>query len=111
MNEFLNCLNSNLAEQQNIIKKIENKLHLKPHTEYLEIWIQRMLYKRNLNYSYQSALCKRVMGDSVQIWNYDWLDSTLLNKIKTIPIIDSKELKNMNSKISSLEVNQFEDRY
>ena len=42
-----------------------------------------MLYKRNLNYSYQSALCKRVMGDSVQIWNYDWLDSTLLNKIKT----------------------------
>ena len=64
-----------------------------------------------MNYSYQSALCKRVMGDSVQIWNYDWLDSTLLNKIKTIPIIDSKELKNMNSKISSLEVNQFEDRY
>ena len=51
------------------------------------------------------------MGDSVQIWNYDWLDSTLLNKIKTIPIIDSKELKNMNSKISSLDVNQFEDRY
>lgn len=111
MNEFLNCLNSNLAEQQNIIRKIENKLLLKPNTEYLEIWIQRMLYKRNLNYSYRSTLCKLVMGNSVQIWNYDWLDNSLLNKINAIPIVDAIELQNMNSKISAQEVNQFEDRY
>lgn len=111
INELLSCLNSNIIEQQKIIKKIETKLQLKPNTEFLEIWLQRMLYKRDLTYLYKSPLCKLVNGSHTEIWNYDWLNTKLVNKINKVSIIDKNELQKMDIKIPIQEINQFADRY
>lgn len=100
-------------EKEKIVNSICRKIKTWVRVDYLEIWLQRVLYPLKLNpYNFTEKLCLAASGDqdAGAIWNFDWLDAEY-NGIKSKKIVNSDILKNSPSRIGSAEVSVFSCDY
>ena len=99
---------SDFNKRYNIILKIEEKLKEKPNTEYMEIWLQRIIYNDDFFKNYDSSICKLVMDKTKPpLWNIDWASNGLKNIVYNTPIIDYEVLNNLDSDIRDDEIDIF----
>lgn len=91
-----------------IIQKLKKKLEEKPNTEYMEIWLQRIIYNDEFFEEYNSKICKLVMDKSnPSIWNIDWVSNCIKKIINETPIVDYEMLLNLDSDIREDEIDIF----
>lgn len=93
--------------QKELILKIHSKFKLLPNTNYLDIWLQRLTLKIDVNINYSGKLCDKVIKNSTNIWNLDWLNPKLKNLIENTPIIDYEKIENLEIGFSESEINEF----
>ncbi len=88
-----------------IIEKIRQKFADMPHTEYLEIWLQRLSVKVDPCYQFTNALSKIVYDHDTRIWNSDWLG--MYTSLRDSDMINYDEVLNMPPAVTPEEVALF----
>ena len=101
INELLYYLSDN--KKVEIIKDIKKKFSDIPNTEFLSIWLQRIIISTNKKVNFEELICKKVEDSSICIWNSEWLNFD----IKENKIINNKKINNISKKISVEEIDSF----
>ena len=87
--------------QSILSKNIEEKFSKIPNTDYLSIWLQRITITYNKNRDFNSVVCKKIYDDKSKIWNSNWINIDINEKLiikqeiinKLTPVISSKNLE------------------
>lgn len=95
--------------QKDIIFKIHNKFKQLPNTNYLDVWLQRLSLKIDIDIVYSGKLCQKVIDNSIPIWNSDWLNYKIKNLIESTSIIDVDKIEKLEINFSESEINQLGD--
>ena len=92
-------------DKEKYVKLILQKFSNIPNTNYLEIWLQRMLINTNIRENFQEILCEKIYkkGDKIKIWNNEWTNLEIDENL----IIDYSKIANINPIIEEKEVNPF----
>ena len=107
--------------KERLLIKIKKKFDKIPNTEYLDLWLQRILLKtedtEGIDKSNSklfkliesvSSNDKKSIKDNNDIWKFDFIeDKTIKDVIKNNCIIDLKEIEDMHEIIPKKEVNIF----
>jgi RNA-directed DNA polymerase len=95
------------------IKKIHAKLSQLPNTGHMEVWLQRISHSIVPNLFYKEILCRLVRGDSMALWNNDWITSgTLKAAIAPEKIVNKAKLRSLKPIIRPKEIELFaSERY
>ncbi len=99
-------------EKKEFIKEIQNRFRKLPNTEYLDIWLQRISLKIDIDneiheIQYETDLCKKVSDNAVEIWDSSWLNDDLKKIMASAEIIDQKIIDEMGPVIDREEVALF----
>ena len=105
LSKFLELLPTN--EKEVVIKKIQDKFKTLPNTEYLDLWLQRITLANLPRFEYEANLCKKVLNNSIEIWNSDWLEQNFKKDIFETKIIDEEEMNRIKPVISIEEIDSF----
>ena len=98
-------------KRNNIIDNIYNRLSSLPNIGYIQIWMQRLTYKV-LAKEYDEPLCKLVQDEEIkELWNLEWLEPSLRNKISLSSICDREKRDSMSPTIKTDETMIFSDSY
>jgi RNA-directed DNA polymerase len=92
--------------QKDIIHKIHAKFKQLPNTNYLDVWLQRLTLKIDVDIIYAGKLCEKVIDNSASVWNSDWLNPKIKKLIENVPIIDSEKINDLQISFSKAEINQ-----
>ena len=95
--------------QKDIIYKIHDKFKQLPNTNYLDVWLQRLTLKIDVDIIYTGKLCEKVIDSSIPIWNSDWLNHKIKNLIESTSIIDVDKLEKVEVSFSESEINELGD--
>ncbi|MBU4315465.1 hypothetical protein KJ673_03625, partial [Patescibacteria group bacterium] len=104
---------SSLKKDENkkdIIAKVEKKIKKLPNTEVVDLWLQRLTLKFDSEKKYQCRLNKKVINESQEIWNSDWLSDTLKTILNEIEIVNKKEIEEMDEYPNLNDVSLFESK-
>ncbi len=103
-------------DKEDVLNKIFEKFKKIPHTEYLEIWLQRLTLAPSLKdvlhnkMRYESEICKLVDEKKARIWNSEWItDTTIKAEVDRQDIIDRLAVKNLPDQIKLNEVSLFSE--
>lgn len=98
-------------DKEKYVKLILQKFSNIPNTNYLEIWLQRMLINTKLIECFKGKLCKKIYeaDADIKIWNNEWINTDI--KIDESLIIDYNKIENINPIIEEKEVNPFVQYY
>jgi hypothetical protein len=101
------------AARVDAIQKIHAKLSQLPNTGHMEAWLQRISHSFVPNLAYKETLCRLVKGDSVALWNNDWITSTTLKEaIDPAKIVNEAKLRSLKPIVSPKEIELFaSERY
>lgn len=101
------------AERVDAIQKIHAKLSQLPNTGHMEAWLQRISHSFVPNLGYKETLCRLVKGDSVALWNNDWITSaTLKAAIAPSQIVNKAKLRSLKAIVRPKEIELFaSERY
>lgn len=113
LSHLLDFIKDNAFE---ITQKILDKFKGIPNTSHLNIWLQRLTLKTKWDLEFPEELCKQVTEtinndkSSIEIWKTGWIkNKALKNIIKDTSIINKKELEEMSLKITSKEIDIFNE--
>lgn len=96
------------SEKQSVLEKIRRRFTKIPNTGHLQIWLQRISQPEFQNMQYDEPLCQLVAGQTVTLWNLDWIRSpNLKNAINANSIIDKERLNTIEPIISAAEFELF----
>lgn len=95
---------ANDKDKKSIFEDIQNKFKLIPNSSLLEIWLQRIYLKYDCSITYKEKLSQKVVDNTTQIWNSDWLKDTMKNLITTNSIVYQKQLSTLKKVISKKEI-------
>jgi hypothetical protein len=91
-----------------VTEKIKARFEKIPNTGHMQIWIQRLTHPLFHEISYEEPICKLAAGNTVALWNCDWISSPKLkNAICKKDIIDRKKLADMEAVIPVDEIELF----
>ena len=96
-------------EKQKLWSGVVKKMSRVPYNGYLEIWLQRVTQPKavGLNFSSEESICKIVNGETVDLWENNWISShDLKSAINTQTIIIGKASES-NELIQPEEVDLF----
>jgi hypothetical protein len=101
------------AARADAIQKIHAKLSQLPNTGHMEAWLQRISHSFVPNLGYKETLCRLVKGDSVALWNNDWINSaTLKAAIYPAKIVNKAKLRSLKPIVRPKEIELFaSERY
>ncbi|AYF43745.1 hypothetical protein BALOs_0735 [Halobacteriovorax sp. BALOs_7] len=87
---ILSILLSNVDDSREVLlNKIVNKFNKSPNSDYMQIWIQRIAVACKIDIIQNAPLNRCVLGETISIWNNDWISSKELKEmIKCSSIID-----------------------
>lgn len=74
-------------------KKVATKMQRIPHNGHLEVWLQRVTKAKGVGLTFESSepICQIVNGQSVQLWNNNWISSLeLVQALDVTKIVVSK---------------------
>ena len=100
-------LETDLKEKQNIYAAIKQKFSMLPNSGFMQIWLQRLTIKINEHEEYDEPLCKKVVDQTTQIWNVDWLPSKMQQIFESHSIIDTKIIATISEIIEPDEIQEF----
>ena len=86
-----------------LIESIQNKFSDIPNTEFLSIWLQRIIITTKSDYEFNETICKKVVNPTIKIWNSDWLNYDILEE----SIINVTERDGISYNISLEEADKF----
>ena len=102
-----------MKEKQSIIDLVYNKLCKLPNSDYNQLWLQNMTYtqdKKTKTSPYSLRLCQLVAGRRVQpLWNNEWLNSELEEKLPYDSIVDKEILKKVTPVITFRETRAYNE--
>ena len=80
-----------------------------PYNGYLQIWLQRVTKPTNVGIEYLSEepICKIVNGESIDLWNNEWIASADLTKALQSSKIVVKDASKTAEVMESSEVELF----
>ena len=95
------------------INKIHAKLSQLPNTGHMEVWLQRISHPQVTNLNYKETLCRLVRGDSVILWNNNWITSSKLKTmVNPAKIINKRRLHTLKPVVKPKEIELFtSERY
>lgn len=93
-----------------ILIRIYEKFQQIPNSSFLKIWLQRLSIKIDKSIVYDESLCNKVLDNSEKIWNVEWLNKNLKDKIEKTPIIISSKVKTLRAVVSKKEVERMARR-
>lgn len=98
-----------LAPEKRItfVTNIKRKLNENPHTDLLDIWLQRISWKIDPYMSYDPQICKVVTNPNESLWDNSWLNDSIKHIFFKFPIVNRISLENMPLYIEEKEVNPF----
>lgn len=99
---------ANKAARVDAIQKIHTKLSQLPNTGHMEVWLQRISHSFVPNLAYKETLCRLVKGDSVVLWNNDWISSAnLKTAIDPQKIVNKAKLRSLKPIVRPKEIGLF----
>lgn len=101
------------AARVDAILKIYAKLSQLPNTGHMEVWLQRISHTFVPNLGYKETLCNLVKGESVVLWNNDWINSPKLKAaIDPSKTINTTKLRSLKPIVKPKEITLFSsERY
>lgn len=101
------------AARVHAIQKIHAKLSQLPNTGHMEVWLQRISHSFVPDLGYKETLCRLVKGDSLVLWNNDWITSaTLKAAIEPSKIVNKAKLRSLKAIVRPKEIELFaSERY
>jgi len=99
------------SQKAELLKKIMSKFKDIPNTGYLGIWLYRIVLgiKSDVHFDngkFNQKLCNKKVKPA-DIWNSEWLNDTLKNKIESSSIVDQTEVENLPEIITEDEFGLF----
>ena len=94
-----------------MVDKIRKKFSHIPNTGHLEVWLQRVTLGFKEKYDYDEPLCQLVSGETVNIWNTEWLNPQLQSIIDSNKIVDEQSIDELSTIISVQEVDLFKSSF
>jgi hypothetical protein len=110
LSKLLSFLNDN-NEISATVLAIEKKFNKIPNVGHLMVWLQRLTLKIDKDKNYEENLCKKVVDNSIAIWNIDWLNDKIKKVITDTQIIDNDYIVNMDAIMKPEEVQLFNTEY
>jgi hypothetical protein len=108
ISKLLNDLGTDV-ERVVAIKKIHAKLSQLPNTGHMEVWLQRISHLLIPDLNYKEPLCLLVKGESVHIWNNNWITATNLKAlIDPSKIVSQTKLQSIKPVIKPKEIRLFQ---
>lgn len=104
-------LQENNDVRKQAIEKIKTRFNKISNTGYLEVWLQRLILKLDINIDFKEKLCEKVKNAKTIIWNSEWLKDDVRAMIDSHSIIDSNEMDKMDTVINRSEVELFHSVY
>ncbi|MEI6322761.1 MAG: RNA-directed DNA polymerase [bacterium] len=103
----------NKAARKDAIQKIHAKLSQLPNTGHMEVWLQRISHSFVPKLGYKESLCRLVKGDSVALWNNDWITSAILKTaVDSTKIVNKAKLRSLKPIVRPKEIELFaSERY
>ena len=102
-----------MDEKRSIIDLVYQKLCNQPNSYYNQLWLQNMTYtqdKKTKTSPYSLRLCQLVAGRRVQpLWNNEWLNSELEEKLPYDSIVDKEILKKVTPVITFRETRAYNE--
>lgn len=96
------------AEKKSVLEKIQRRFTKIPNTGHLQIWLQRISQPEFQDMQYDEPLCQLVAGQTVPLWNLDWIRShELKSAIDANSIIDRDCLNAIEAIIPAEEFELF----
>jgi RNA-directed DNA polymerase len=101
------------AARVDAIQKIHAKLSQLPNTGHMEVWLQRISQSFVPDLVYKETLCRLVKGDSVVLWNNDWITSAeLRTAIDPSKIVNRAKRRAISAIVRPKEIELFaSERY
>lgn len=90
--------------KKQILKRVHNKFQHIPNSTFLRIWLQRLTLKIDETISYDEPICNLILNDQIQLWNLDWLNHSLKQKITKTSIIIKSKVKTLKAVVTSREI-------
>ena len=89
-----------------MIDKIVNKFNSIPNTGHMQIWLQRAIIKLQIaQKDLCEPLCKLVGGESIKLWNNEWLYPNNIRILENRSnIVNQDVLKALDTEIQDDEV-------
>lgn len=88
-------LEMNNRTKMDIYNSIQKKFKMIPNAGYLQVWLQRITIKADIDISFTEPLCKRVINENEKIWNIDWLQEDIKQVFADNSIIDQAILQEL----------------
>lgn len=107
LSKLISCIKGN-KKKLAIFNKIKFRFKKIPNTEHLMIWLQRITLNIDHNYEYSEPLCKLISGESVNVWNFGWLNDNFNKIINVKSIVDYELIESLPEVIEQNEVALFE---
>ena len=104
-------LETDSTTKEDVISSIKNKFKVVPNIGHLQVWLQRMTLKTSPEENYTEKLCELVSGNSVEIWNIDWLKGNIKAVFANNSIVDKNKLEEMSMIPEPNEIKIFNDLY
>lgn len=102
-----------MDEKRSIIDLVYQKFCNQPNSYYNQLWLQNMTYthdKKQGTSPYTLRLCQLVAGRRVQpLWNNEWLNSELEEKLPYDSIVDKEILKKVTPVITFRETRAYNE--
>jgi len=88
------------------VDKIVNKFNSIPNTGHMQIWLQRAIIKLQITQKYFcEPLCKLVGGESIKLWNNEWLHPNNIRILENRSnIVNQDVLNTLDAEIQDDEV-------
>lgn len=100
--------NKSSCEKEKIVGKILRKFESLTNTEYLNIWLQRIIYPAGIHLHYTGLLTNIVEGKATLPWSFEWVeDVSLRNIIKQQSILDQAILDSVTGIIPEEDIDLF----
>lgn len=100
-------------EKSTIINLVYSKLCNQPNSDYNQLWLQNITYqqdKKKGTSPYKMRLCRVVAGDKdVELWNNEWVKTSLLKEISFVSIINAETLKKVTPVITFRERRAYDE--
>ena len=95
------------SQRMKVLQKIRHKLDEKPHTDLLDIWLQRISWKIDPVFRYSPKICQLLTNPKEVLWDISWLSDETKKIFHKYTIVNTKILDEMPFYIEDKEVNAF----
>jgi len=93
-------------------QRVRNKMNRVPYNGYLEIWLQRIIQPKTIDLEFTSneKICRIVNGESLDLWNNNWIANNDLKQALNSSKIIIKSVSDLEEVIQPEEVELFQQK-